>query len=203
MFSNWFSGKKPPSPVQYNLRRRTRGSQQVSGTDDTGLLFCPINPKDTDSSVSSLSRSQNLKLYRRPSMLSKQITLVLDLDETLIHSSSRFNSTILHDATVEVLIDKSICLYYVYKRPNVDHFLRVISEWYNVVIFTASMAEVVSFPLMQLVRRPGHRPSRPETNLDISAILSGFVLTHARDPECVFKGYFYNRAGSGKSLPSG
>ncbi|KAI8800133.1 NLI interacting factor [Cladochytrium replicatum] len=66
-------------------------------------------------------------------------TLVLDLDETLIHSTSRGSRN--HDHMIEVLVEKHVCLYYVYKRPHVDYFLRKVSEWYRVVIFTASMPE--------------------------------------------------------------
>jgi len=65
--------------------------------------------------------------------------LVLDLDETLIHSTSKGSKT--HDHMVEVLVDKHACLYYVYRRPHVDYFLRKVSEWYKLAIFTASMPE--------------------------------------------------------------
>ncbi|KAH7105347.1 NIF-domain-containing protein [Auriculariales sp. MPI-PUGE-AT-0066] len=83
-------------------------------------------------------------------------TLVLDLDETLIHSTTRP----LHATTggggllgfggrrgkpgghmVEVVLGGRSTLYHVYKRPFVDYFLRKVSSWYTVVIFTASMQE--------------------------------------------------------------
>ncbi|KAI8901777.1 NLI interacting factor-like phosphatase-domain-containing protein [Globomyces pollinis-pini] len=61
-------------------------------------------------------------------------TLVLDLDETLVHSNlDGFGS---HDFLVEVLLDKHVCLYYVYKRPYCDLFLKKVSEWFKIVIFT-------------------------------------------------------------------
>ncbi|KAG0237502.1 Nuclear envelope morphology protein 1 [Actinomortierella wolfii] len=69
----------------------------------------------------------------------KKKTLVLDLDETLIHSTSRGSRS--QGFMVEVLVDHHACLYYVYKRPHVDYFLKKVSEWYKLVIFTASMAE--------------------------------------------------------------
>ncbi|KAK4510595.1 uncharacterized protein ATC70_005026 [Mucor velutinosus] len=43
--------------------------------------------------------------------------------------------------TIEVTSDKQSILYQVYKRPHVDFFLSTISQWYKVVIFTASMSE--------------------------------------------------------------
>ncbi|KAJ1677334.1 Nuclear envelope morphology protein 1, partial [Spiromyces aspiralis] len=73
--------------------------------------------------------------------LLRKKTLVLDLDETLIHSTPLGPYRAHH--RIEVVIDKTSCLYYVYKRPHVDYFLRkaCVSEWYKVVVFTASMPE--------------------------------------------------------------
>jgi hypothetical protein len=65
--------------------------------------------------------------------------LVLDLDETLIHSTSRGSKN--HDHVIEVLVDRHVCLYYIFKRPHVNFFLEKVSQWYEVVIFTASMSE--------------------------------------------------------------
>ncbi|KAF9353384.1 Nuclear envelope morphology protein 1, partial [Mortierella sp. NVP85] len=72
-------------------------------------------------------------------MVTKKKTLVLDLDETLIHATSRGSRS--QGYMVEVLADGHSCLYYVYKRPHVDYFLQKVSEWYKLVIYTASMAE--------------------------------------------------------------
>ncbi|KAF9247251.1 NLI interacting factor-like phosphatase-domain-containing protein [Melanogaster broomeanus] len=80
-------------------------------------------------------------------------TLVLDLDETLIHSTSKEMSlssggfgllgfgrrNMGH--TVEVVLGDHSTLYHVYKRPFVDYFLRKVSGWYTLVVFTASMPE--------------------------------------------------------------
>lgn len=54
-----------------------------------------------------------------------QKTLVLDLDETLVHSTSKSSRN--YDAMIEVLVGKSSCLYYVFKRPYVDLFLKKVS----------------------------------------------------------------------------
>ncbi|KAI9243941.1 NLI interacting factor-like phosphatase-domain-containing protein [Sporodiniella umbellata] len=74
-------------------------------------------------------------------------TLILDLDETLVHSVrlgsetlSAVSTSITHK-TIEVQCDKQSLLYEVYKRPHVDFFLKTISQWYKIVIYTASMAE--------------------------------------------------------------
>ncbi|GAA6005128.1 hypothetical protein JCM11491_002586 [Sporobolomyces phaffii] len=80
-------------------------------------------------------------------------TLVLDLDETLIHSTSRPTSFSggrgarrsvpkgLKTTMVEVVLDGRSTMYTVYKRPWVDFFLRKVSSWYTVIIFTASLPE--------------------------------------------------------------
>lgn len=71
---------------------------------------------------SSTSIPQNPSL----SSLLRTKTLVLDLDETLIHSTSRGGRA--HAHMVEVMMDKHAILYYVYKRPHVDYFLRKVSS---------------------------------------------------------------------------
>ncbi|SAM05338.1 hypothetical protein [Absidia glauca] len=74
-------------------------------------------------------------------------TVVLDLDETLVHSVQLSGGKLqtVHAAIqrkqIEVQSNKQSILYLVYKRPHADFFLKTISQWYKVVIFTASMAE--------------------------------------------------------------
>ncbi|KAI8068542.1 NLI interacting factor [Gongronella butleri] len=75
-------------------------------------------------------------------------TIVLDLDETLVHSvqlGMLTNREPVHAAIqrkrIEVLNDRQSIMYEVYKRPHVDFFLKMISQWYRIVIFTASMAD--------------------------------------------------------------
>ncbi|KAH7887796.1 NLI interacting factor-like phosphatase-domain-containing protein [Phlebopus sp. FC_14] len=92
-----------------------------------------------------------LAAHKTPWHLPK--TLVLDLDETLIHSTSK---PLSHSTgglgflglgrrskghTVEVVLGGRSTLYHVYKRPFVDYFLRKVSGWYTLVVFTASMQE--------------------------------------------------------------
>ena len=64
-------------------------------------------------------------------------TLVLDLDETLIHS--QHNCIVPFDFSINVKIDGVPTQFYVYKRPHLDFFLKKVSEWYCVVLFTASL----------------------------------------------------------------
>ena len=61
---------------------------------------------------------------RRITLPKRQKTLVLDLDETLIHSTAA--SCVGFDFMIEVLIGRTRCLYYVFKRPHLDYFLDVV-----------------------------------------------------------------------------
>ena len=63
--------------------------------------------------------------------------LVLDLDETLVHSS--FKMVPNADFVVPVEIEGIVHNVYVIKRPGVDEFLRLMGQIYEVVIFTASL----------------------------------------------------------------
>lgn len=83
-------------------------------------------------------------LSRNPGKKRKRKTLILDLDETLIHSLSRgsprsFNNGSSH--MIEVKLNNISTLYYVHKRPYCDFFLKEIAKWFELQIFTASVQE--------------------------------------------------------------
>ncbi|EIM82834.1 NIF-domain-containing protein [Stereum hirsutum FP-91666 SS1] len=65
--------------------------------------------------------------------------LVLDLDETLVHSS--FKSIQQADYVVPVEIEYNWHNVYVIKRPGVDNFLKKMGEIYEIVVFTASLSK--------------------------------------------------------------
>lgn len=82
--------------------------------------------------------------HHRPTPFHSQKTLVLDLDETLIHSTSRPFANYSHSPsslfglkafrrgsfgnshTVQVMLGGKCTTYHVYKRPFVDYFLRKV-----------------------------------------------------------------------------
>ncbi|CAF2523331.1 unnamed protein product [Rotaria sp. Silwood2] len=68
-----------------------------------------------------------------------KICLVIDLDETLVHSVFRPVSNA--DFVVPVEIDGQVHQIYVTKRPHVDEFLRRVGELYECVLFTASLSK--------------------------------------------------------------
>ncbi|KKZ65921.1 hypothetical protein EMCG_08331 [[Emmonsia] crescens] len=65
--------------------------------------------------------------------------LVLDLDETLVHSS--FKVLEKADFTIPVEIEGQYHNIYVIKRPGVDQFMKRVGELYEVVVFTASVSK--------------------------------------------------------------
>jgi len=73
--------------------------------------------------------------------------LVLDLDETLVHSSFKL---VPCDFVVPVKIEDKTYKVYVAKRPHVDEFMRRCGELYEIVVFTASLAQYAD-PVIDLL----------------------------------------------------
>ncbi|GMG39633.1 unnamed protein product [Ambrosiozyma monospora] len=77
-------------------------------------------------------------LNPQPKSLKGRKCLVLDLDETLVHSSFKY---VRHsDFVIPVEIENQLHNVYVIKRPGVDEFLKKCGELFEVVVFTASVA---------------------------------------------------------------
>eukprot|EP01100_Stratorugosa_tubuloviscum_P006818 TRINITY_DN289_c0_g2_i2.p1 TRINITY_DN289_c0_g2~~TRINITY_DN289_c0_g2_i2.p1 ORF type:complete len:238 (-),score=83.11 TRINITY_DN289_c0_g2_i2:200-913(-) len=74
--------------------------------------------------------------------------LILDLDETLVHSS--FKPVEKADFIIPVEIEEIVYQVYVLKRPHVDEFMRRVGEWYEIVVFTASLAKYAD-PVLDLL----------------------------------------------------
>jgi len=78
----------------------------------------------------------------------KKKCLVLDLDETLVHSS--FKKVPKADFLVPVDIDGVVHTVYVLKRPYTDEFLIECSKLYEIVLFTASLSKYAD-PLLDML----------------------------------------------------
>ena len=72
-------------------------------------------------------------------------TLLIDLDETLVHSS--FVPIANPDIILQVDIDNKITPVYVLIRPGCFDFLDQLSDYYEMVIYTASLSKYAD-PLM-------------------------------------------------------
>ncbi|KAM9343772.1 carboxy-terminal domain RNA polymerase II polypeptide A small phosphatase 2 isoform 1-T1 [Pholidichthys leucotaenia] len=81
-----------------------------------------------------------------------KICVVIDLDETLVHSS--FKPISNADFIVPVEIEGTTHQVYVLKRPYVDEFLRRMGELFECVLFTASLAKYAD-PVTDLLDQCG------------------------------------------------
>lgn len=86
------------------------------------------------------AHSVNLK-YLLPNKKSDKKTLVLDLDETLIHSNFE-DFPKGSDIKISVKIDNIQYKIFAVKRPGVEEFLDRMSKFFEIVIYTASMQQV-------------------------------------------------------------
>ncbi|KAJ7276347.1 NLI interacting factor-like phosphatase-domain-containing protein [Mycena haematopus] len=148
--SHTFTARPPPTDALISYDSPSEPLQP-----SRSLLSTTAQGTDSVSTVSRSSTPIATATRKTPFHLPK--TLVLDLDETLIHSTSRpmlagssstgffglgtFNRNKGSGRMVEVVLGGHSTLYHVYKRPFVDFFLRTVSGWYTLVIFTASMQE--------------------------------------------------------------
>ena len=78
-------------------------------------------------------------------------TLVLDIDETLVHSSMSPFPNGSH-LTIEMNVSGRKYFAYVLKRPYLEYFLQEMSSLYEIIVFTASIAEYAE-PLLQELDR--------------------------------------------------
>lgn len=117
----------------------------------------PLIPRRQPSYSSLIPRSPS---YRPQPNHQHQKTLVIDLDETLIHSLAKggrmssghmvevkLNAPVLAPVSsianhpAPIIGPQHPILYYVHKRPHCDEFLRKVCKWYKLVVFTASVQE--------------------------------------------------------------
>ncbi|KAK1903486.1 Carboxy-terminal domain RNA polymerase II polypeptide A small phosphatase 1, partial [Dissostichus eleginoides] len=81
-----------------------------------------------------------------------KICVVIDLDETLVHSS--FKPVNNADFIIPVEIDGTVHQVYVLKRPHVDEFLKRMGELFECVLFTASLSKYAD-PVSDLLDKWG------------------------------------------------
>ncbi len=150
---------KSPSFHSYNLRstssmnQRRKGSDTLQfyrrkGTDDGNVsedgmssLLSPDNSTTGRNASKNMHGGLDSKIIHRFTRWPlkaprRKKTLILDLDETLIHSTSKGSRA--SDFMVEVMIDRHPFLYYVYKRPHADYFLRTVSLMFEHCCFMSN-----------------------------------------------------------------
>lgn len=116
---------------------------QVSKTDNASAPAPPPAP------ASPVSAEENTHLLPPLDPADKgKKCLVLDLDETLVHSS--FKPVPNADFIIPVEIDRVVHRVYVQKRPHVDEFLEKLGPMFETVVFTASLSKYAD-PVMDLL----------------------------------------------------
>ncbi|OAE26704.1 hypothetical protein AXG93_3310s1030 [Marchantia polymorpha subsp. ruderalis] len=101
-----------------------------------------------------------------------KMTLVLDLDETLVHSS--LDPSPAYDYSIEVEMKSRMRqTFFVLKRPGVDDFLAAVASKFEVVLFTASTKGYADAVLDVL--DPGGRISH-RLYQDSCSVLRGIII---------------------------
>jgi len=124
------------------------------GTQSSNTETTPV-PSDTGNGIAKPTQKFLLPPVRHQDMSKKCV--VIDLDETLVHSS--FKPVSNADFIVPVEIDGTIHQVYVLKRPYVDEFLQKMGELFECVLFTASLAKYAD-PVADLLDNWGVFKSR-------------------------------------------
>ena len=129
---------------------RTKSSDKLydSRKRENGATYSSKYAKNVK--ISTFSNLNNLiKGNLLPKKLDKRKTLVLDLDETLIHSAFEpFRPK--DDIKLRMKIKNEEYDIHILKRPYLDKFLSIVTQKYEVVIFTASISDYANPLLDQL-----------------------------------------------------
>jgi len=132
-----------------NVRLTLSGNSSKNGQVDNNDRFGVNSPR-----MSGKHQPQGNAVYSDDNLLPPQSEkkkgkkcLVLDLDETLVHSSFKL---VPCDFVVPVKIEDKTYKVYVAKRPHVDEFMRRVGELYEIVVFTASLAQYAD-PVIDLL----------------------------------------------------
>ena len=136
-YQNRNSNPRPTSKAKTNFNELSNSSN---------LLY------DSYSKYVPQRRVYNIEAYKNINHNKKM--LILDLDETLVHSSLKpiqyKDHTLQPDIVLKVKFHSNYYNVYVLKRPYVDEFLIAMSKIYNLIIFTASVQEYADPLLDQL-----------------------------------------------------
>lgn len=142
-----FRVQKLDYPPSVSWRARLRSLLCCFAPERGGYFKAEGEHVNVQSFGHRVGRGQTLIGPKLPQDAQKK-TLVLDLDETLVHSS--FKPIPNPDYIIPVDIDGKIVDVYVLKRPWLDHFMASVGEIYEVIVFTASLAKYAD-PLLDLL----------------------------------------------------
>ncbi|KAF4087205.1 hypothetical protein AMELA_G00092880 [Ameiurus melas] len=139
----------------FNLAGENTTSEQIEASEDTEASDDEDYAESCDCEFCVQSIEQVPAKPLLPQIKSKdvgKICVVIDLDETLVHSS--FKPVNNADFIIPVEIDGAVHQVYVLKRPHVDEFLKRMGELFECVLFTASLAKYAD-PVSDLLDKWG------------------------------------------------
>ena len=105
-----------------------------------------------------MNDNNDINQFLLPPKISNKKTLVLDLDETLVHSQF-LEFSIPSDIIIKIGIEKEIYDIHVLIRPGVKEFLEEMKDYYEIVIFTASISKYADI-LINIIDQKGYCPYR-------------------------------------------
>ncbi|KAK1165525.1 carboxy-terminal domain RNA polymerase II polypeptide A small phosphatase 1-like [Acipenser oxyrinchus oxyrinchus] len=159
--------QSPASSSSSSSSKKRKNKPQSRGLFHS--LFCCFCPDESehipDNSKPPLLVEENGSVSKTVKPLLPQIRsqdvgkicVLIDLDETLVHSS--FKPVNNADFIIPVEIDGTVHQVYVLKRPHVDEFLQRMGELFECVLFTASLAKYAD-PVSDLLDKWGTFRSR-------------------------------------------
>ena len=133
-----------------NSQRKYQKAPDIITQVKPNSFIQPPNPHQsafTPTNRSNKLNSQKLLLPPKPHNSTKK-TLILDLDETLVHSS--FTPFEKNDIVLNVDFEGVMYNIYVLVRPDAELFIKTVAKFYEVVIFTASISKYAS-PLLDIL----------------------------------------------------
>ena len=141
----------------YNISKSLKDQILSPGDEDIPLKeksLLNYNYNQDYSYASSIINESDININSLNNNNFKKKTLILDLDETLVHSSFKpiiYNNTFYPpDIFLTINFNGNTHKVYVLKRPFVSEFLKEMNKIYNIIIFTASVKEYAN-PLLDIL----------------------------------------------------
>ena len=160
-----FQQKASQTPTNriYKSKKRPNSSKKYQKTPDIitqvkpiylNNFIKPVNPHQlafTPTNHSNLLQNKKFLLPNKSKEFINKKTLILDLDETLVHSSfKQYNINIPSDIIMNINFENEKREIHVLIRPGVKEFLERISKRFEIIIFTASLSKYAS-PLIDIL----------------------------------------------------
>ena len=134
-----------------NSQRKYQKAPDIITQAKPNSFVQPINPHQTAFTPTNRSNklnSEKLLLPPKSQDFHNKKTLILDLDETLVHSS--FTPFEKNDIVLNVDFEGVMYNIYVLVRPDAELFIKTVGKLFEVVIFTASISKYAS-PLLDIL----------------------------------------------------